>query len=1348
MEKPAQITIPPKIIDAAKAAFARDHPLTDDLRPGTFFDNADYLDTLPLQAKALICAIQDIGEHPDRPAMCHIQSEQALNRYLQARDKADLTAAFAFEAVSLRYVPPQHPGRGKSNHHMGRLYQEKWESGKSPADLDETIRHYKIAVDVATENDGVLSDWVNDVAALVTKRCIRTRQESDREDARKYFDRAIELAQQSPTRALILSNKGELIRLTMSDNDKNREALLNEAIVYHDEATVLCEIYQALPFKPRIPYGMIHRNAALAYIARCTATNSLEDGEKACALQYKALSFGPVGNGNWELFMNELGVIHKSRAQVFDDPEEEEELACIAWQEVIENNPSAINARVHLAEFYRQKADKSLDRKAAEEWFQSAVELAEDAVRILPAHHANPGRAYDCCSAVHYSKYEFDGEVANISRAVACARMATQDVGSNDLWNYYRVLAQTLITRYERLQEPDDLRDSEVAAKAALSKCRPGDLECQSHCQWILGKITRAMYDSSRKTDTLHRALEIFRLANEDMPKDTLSKSLVLNDLGNSLTQLFSHEAVPEYLEKAINAYSESLSCLEHLYKTDQHPDVLMVNASLGYVMMQRFIHWGAETDIESGIKYCRRSLSHIDERHPRYAMRAANLSHALQLQFGIKSNLDGLKEAQRVLTVALEGPVPLSDQLRTGLATNLGNAYQHALTVSKQPSDLENAIENYNKAIAVQGASTAARATALMNKAACLKKMAEIADHPGPEFEGSNKAFEEAQKALGEDDPHYWAVLCNHADLLFTLYNQKTGPDPQAHGLAALNNYSRLTKMKNVPPAVRINIASLAASLANDLLQGPAQARDYILICLNLLPEAILMHESRLEQLRFIRKCQYVPSSVAALSLSAGDPPSAVIHRLEAGRAFIWDRIQGQPTQLDALEIENGELAARFRVLQQRILQQSPSSGGLVGMDLTSVSPDDANRMQRQHDADAYREVLQEIRTLPGFGSFLRTPDVPVDLQRYAADAPIVFINASNYRSDALIITKDNVYSLPLPSFSMDRLALYCARFIRLLGVFSRPEEQADAFADYVVVMRWLWQAAAKPILNSIDWTKYDAAPYGKPRVTWVSTGWISVLPIHAAGDFRHPGESVHDVAVSSYITSLKALDFTRQNALRIKQLPVAPGSRQAMLAAMATTPGLGPSGDLDVEPEITAIEKTLKPSFRVNVLRQTDSRSVKTSLSTATVAHFACHARADPQDPSRSAILLEDNQKKPAPFTVRTLLRLNLKSCEMVYLSACESGASKDLQLRDEGIHVAGGFQIAGVPHVISTLWAVSDSVSVQLAGLFYANLREDGEEVDLSKAPYALHCAIGEMRRQGVHPLLLGPFIHSGP
>jgi hypothetical protein len=312
-------------------------------------------------------------------------------------------------------------------------------------------------------------------------------------------------------------------------------------------------------------------------------------------------------------------------------------------------------------------------------------------------------------------------------------------------------------------------------------------------------------------------------------------------------------------------------------------------------------------------------------------------------------------------------------------------------------------------------------------------------------------------------------------------------------------------------------------------------------------------------------------------------------------------------------------------------------------------------------------------------------------------------------------------VFGLPLPLFTMDNVKVNSANFLGALDKQSsgNAEMVAVGHAEYKTVMKWLWYSAAKPILENIDFLNYRHGPAGKPRVIWVSTGWISVLPIRAAGDFGAPGEEgkpscVHDVVVSSYTTSLKALNFVRQSKVRLKLKNLNAKPRHGLIVAMAATPGMGPDKDLDVELEIGTFDEQLKPYMNIEKLRQPDSQYVKDQLKACGIAHFACHALADWKDPSKSAILLQDcyrdnRFRDPQPFCVRTLLKLDVQECQLVYLSACETGANRDLGLRDEGIHIAGGFHMAGVPHVISTLWRVADTTSGQLSGLFLREFKQ---------------------------------------
>jgi tetratricopeptide (TPR) repeat protein len=1348
-----------QVLDNTKAAFARDLPLNDDLEPGTFFDDPTYFDSLPRDAKVLICAIQAAGDDPDRPGFCHIKSEMALASYLQTKTDDGLTKAMALEAMSLRYLPSQHPGRGKSNHHMGRLFQQEWELTGRPGALDQTIKHYRLAVQHAAEVDAVLCAWVCDLAVMVNKRYVRQHQPADLEEAGRCYDRALTLVGESPNRAVLLSNKGDFLRMTSREGEPHHAARISDAVACQEEALNLCNQYLALPFKPRLPYGMIHRNAAQAYLAQFAVSSDEIDIERAISMFEKAISFAQEQNSAREMFDNELAIAYFARGEKLSRPEDLAK-ACEILQEVIREVPNTVSARVHLADFCQKQAANSSNQAEANAQSEEAVKLIEAAVNAMPANFRNRGWVYDRCSAAHYSKYAIDGGLPDLDRAIECLRLATACNDYEALWNSYRFLGQCLLDRHEHSQEPQDLAEASEATDEAMRRCGAANPAALAQCKWVSGKVLERMYKGNRSLEMLRDARDTFLESVEEMPGTTSSRPLALNDLGNAYTKLFVHEALSDHLEKGIDAYKRSLANLQQLYSNERHPDVLMLNGSLGFAMLERYRYWRAESDLKSSISYYHRSMSGIDKRHPRYAPRAGNLSYALQLLFELNGDILVLKESQSWANSALNGPIRLGSELRSWLETHLGNAFCRAFSKSNQPADLENAVEHYDRALAETGISLAYRATTLTNKAVVFKMKAEITGLPS-DFDASYQAFEEVRQLLPEDEPHSWVNLLNQANLVFEMYNRHIGPDRNTQALRALEKFAALALNNMATPATRINSASIAASLTSEIQHDFARARDFICISLNLLPEAILLHESRLEQMKFIRAYHYVPSSAAALSIAANDPDPLVIHRLEAGRANIWDRLLGQKTPVDALKNVDADLAERFQSLQKRLsLQVTASSKASALTDPSSIAPNDEIRLQRQRDAEAYRQVIKEIRRKGGFENFLELSGEPSGLQRYAAEAPIVFINASGYRSDALIITKDKVFSLPLPLFTMDSVKVNSAKFLGALDKQSsgNAEMIAVGHAEYKTVMKWLWYSAAKPILENINFLNYRRGPAGKPCVIWVSTGWISVLPIHAAGDFGTPREEgkpscVHDVVVSSYTTSLKALSFVRQSMVRLKLKNLNAKPRHGLIVAMAATPGMGPDKDLDVELEIGSFEEQLKPYMNIEKLRQPDSQSVKDQLKACSIAHFACHALADWKDPSKSAILLQDcyrddHFRDPQPFCVRTLLKLDVQECQLVYLSACETGANRDLGLRDEGVHIAGGFHMAGVPHVISTLWRVADTTSGQLSGLFYGNLSNEQHELDIERSADALHIAVQKLRTCGEEPMLWGPFIHSGP
>jgi CHAT domain-containing protein len=99
------------------------------------------------------------------------------------------------------------------------------------------------------------------------------------------------------------------------------------------------------------------------------------------------------------------------------------------------------------------------------------------------------------------------------------------------------------------------------------------------------------------------------------------------------------------------------------------------------------------------------------------------------------------------------------------------------------------------------------------------------------------------------------------------------------------------------------------------------------------------------------------------------------------------------------------------------------------------------------------------------------------------------------------------------------------------------------------------------------------------------------------------------------------------------------------------------------------------------------------------------------------------------------------------LAYLSACETARNSDIRLSDEGIHLATGFQLAGVPSVIGTLWQIYEDDSLKMAEMVYSYLVNGNERISFERLADAIHDALRCLRDGGKRPLDWGPCILYG-
>lgn len=192
-------------------------------------------------------------------------------------------------------------------------------------------------------------------------------------------------------------------------------------------------------------------------------------------------------------------------------------------------------------------------------------------------------------------------------------------------------------------------------------------------------------------------------------------------------------------------------------------------------------------------------------------------------------------------------------------------------------------------------------------------------------------------------------------------------------------------------------------------------------------------------------------------------------------------------------------------------------------------------------------------------------------------------------------------------------------------------------------------------------------------------------------------------------------------------------------MVVAMSETKG---HLSLAVEPEISLLETAFP---RTTVLRNPTEATTLECMQTCNIGHFICHGYSDSRDPSQSGLLLSSGT-----LTLEKLSQHYCPNAHIMYLSACSTAETSTEKLADEVLHLGSGFQLAGFPHVIGTLWEVNDKEAAEVARDFYMGIKKNGE-VYLEKGVVAsaLHHAVKKQRERLLDdPLAWAAQVHFGP
>lgn len=393
---------------------------------------------------------------------------------------------------------------------------------------------------------------------------------------------------------------------------------------------------------------------------------------------------------------------------------------------------------------------------------------------------------------------------------------------------------------------------------------------------------------------------------------------------------------------------------------------------------------------------------------------------------------------------------------------------------------------------------------------------------------------------------------------------------------------------------------------------------------------------------------------------------------------------------------------------------------------------------------AREWDELVEQVRAVPGLEDFLQLPRLE-SLLPAAAGGPVVILNVSRWRCDALVVTTAGVEVVKLPDLTLDDVVTQTRAYLDAVsarqdeterGSFhrdadvTRSDDGVDAALDEC--LGWMWDAFAGPVLNHLEYAPLPAGTW--PRLWWCPTGPLTLLPIHAAGRHRTPGAAVLDRVVSSYTPTLRALVAARSGEGEQPQ-----GPARMLFVGMPATPGQADLPNVHVEEELIT---GLFGSRCTPLVGESATRAaVLADLTTHSWVHFACHGEQNLADPSRGGVLVQDG-----PLTVTDLSAQQYRG-EFAYLSGCKTAVG-GVNLPDEAITLAAALHYTGFRHVIATLWSVWDRDAARVARAVYQAVAPGGV-LHADGAARALHHAVRDLRaaRPG-RPSAWTPFTHTGP
>jgi tetratricopeptide (TPR) repeat protein len=696
-----------------------------------------------------------------------------------------------------------------------------------------------------------------------------------------------------------------------------------------------------------------------------------------------------------------------------------------------------------------------------------AISVAEDVLRRIPDYHPNTVRALSTLGASLQARFERLGDLTDLNRSIAVLENAIRIApdGHPDKPTCLSHMGGSFLRRFERLGDLADIHAS-ISVLEQSVRLTPDEPKKLGNLGYSLSVRFQRLGDVA----DIHRSILLLEDAMRRLPESDPSKLGYQSNLSRSLVDRFELLGDIKDIDEAVALFED----VARLTPKD-HPEN---RAYLADCLRRRFHRLGDPADLKKAISSSEDALARTPKGHTGEAWAHSHLGGLLIDCFKQSGNVADINRAVSMQEQALR-LVPDDHADKPAMLSNFCTALSMRFQFSGDLADIHKAISCYEDALRLLPEDHAYRPGFLHNLSNSFSLRF---DHLGDkaDVDKAISVLEEAVRGTPDEHPAkaFRLKALGSAFLVRFANSNDSSALPSAR-----SHFSLAARSSASASSVRFQAAKWWIA-TNQLLEN--DALDAYGLTIGLLPQLAWIGLPLKDRHRALQQAAGIARDAAASAIVLHRTQTAV-EWLEQGRSVVWAQLLQLRTSLDVLRGKYPALAERMLRVSKELELVSVRDPllhlGRAG-DLDTVSPE---RQARRHRtlAKELDDLLVEVRSSPGFERFL-LPKTFTQLTAAAHSGPVVILNASKQRCDALIVTTgaDDPLHVPLPDITfsevvwlqtmLENLLENGGRFVsvpepdRAARLASRRLNANDAFKR---ILSELWRKAVRPVLEMLGY-------------------------------------------------------------------------------------------------------------------------------------------------------------------------------------------------------------------------------------------------------------------------------------